>query len=155
MNAAKSNNSYNLRPFSAMNVRDHPSSLPPGLSQQPKWTKKELTPSLIKSSDTGNRTLVSRVTGGDTNHYTISDVCLGRGVCWCCALNTLKFFGRLMLRWHETANNNNMVVLQCKYIWYGMVAPTTTTVPRMVGGMVWWYHHHNIISDETLSRFDC
>jgi hypothetical protein len=27
----------------------------------------------IKTSDTGNRTLVSRVTGGDTSHYTMSE----------------------------------------------------------------------------------
>ncbi len=27
-------------------------------------------------SPTGNRTPVSRVTGGDTNHYTIEDMCV-------------------------------------------------------------------------------
>ena len=29
----------------------------------------------IRLSDTGNRTPVSRVTGGDTSHYTVSDCC--------------------------------------------------------------------------------
>ena len=35
MNAVKSKNSDSLRPLRAMNVKDHPSGLPPRLSQQP------------------------------------------------------------------------------------------------------------------------
>eukprot|EP00978_Attheya_sp_CCMP212_P024401 scaffold76538_cov62-Attheya_sp.AAC.6 len=31
-----------------------------------------------KISDTGNRTPVSRVTGGDTSHYTMSEECASR-----------------------------------------------------------------------------
>ena len=33
-----------------------------------------------KSSVTGNRTLVSRVTGGDTSHYTMTDDLLLEGI---------------------------------------------------------------------------
>ena len=55
-------------------------------SQGPRHMKTNVQGKCWSTSPTGNWTLVSRVTGGDTNHYTMEDSwdCIAEGlICWC------------------------------------------------------------------------
>eukprot|EP00977_Amphora_coffeiformis_P017371 scaffold5610_cov157-Amphora_coffeaeformis.AAC.5 len=63
------------------------------------------------SSETGNRTPVSRVTGGDTSHYTISDFVLF--LCGpICQPTTIAFFTPCTIPYH--ALQLCMYVLPCR-----------------------------------------